>query len=285
MPEAITVAGVEFQPVTRDQAVERVIDLAEQDSPALVVTPNVDHVVMLQHDATFRAAYDAARLRLCDGYPLVALSRLCGHRVPERVTGADLFGDVCREAAERDLEVFVVGGAPAVLRDGVAAIRRSYPSLRISGHSPPLHFENTPDDAVVQERIANAAPDIVAVCLGAPRSEIWSQAQMARHSATYLCVGAAIDFAAGARRRAPQWLQRIGMEWSYRLIQEPRRLSRRYLVRDVAFVPIAARQLWRTHAPWRRRSRTVPPVTGGPAVGGAADDPVQRVDSNTQSSV
>lgn len=243
LPAPVAVAGVEFEPVTRWQAATLVADLATGDAPALVVTPNVDHVVMLRQDADFRAAYDSARLRLCDGAPLFVLARLCGHDVPQRVTGADLFGDACRVAAERGLSVFVVGGAPEVNERALAVLRRALPTLRITGVSPPMHFEGTRDDELVQQRIAEERPDIVMVCMGAPRSEIWAAELQRRHPAVYVCVGAAIDFVAGSRQRAPRWMQRVGVEWVFRLAQEPRRLWRRYLVRDSVFAVIALREL------------------------------------------
>ena len=243
LPDPVRVADVEVHPVTAAQAVDLVAALARSPEPALVVTPNVDHVVLLREDVQFAAAYRSARLRLCDGMPLVALSRLCGQPLPGRVTGADLFLHVCARAAADGLRVFVAGGMPDVLADGIAEMRRRFPDLTISGHSPPLDFEGTAEDDDLRRRIASARPHVVMVCLGAPRAEVWASEQQHRFPAVYLCVGAAIDFAAGARRRAPRWVQRSGLEWLYRLGQEPGRLWRRYLVRDARFLPIAARSL------------------------------------------
>lgn len=243
LPKTLPLAGIDVHPVTRRQAANIVLEWAAGGDTAVVVTPNVDHVVMLEHDPAFRAAYRAARLRLCDGQPLVLLSRLRGRPVPERVTGADLFLDVCAGAAARGLRVFVAGGMPDVLRQGVEALRARFPGLDVIGYSPPLAFEHTEHDEDLQRRIAVAAPDLVMVCLGAPRAEIWAAEQSERYAGVYLCVGAAIDFAAGARRRAPTWVQRLGLEWAYRLLQEPRRLWRRYLVQDRAFFRLAIRDL------------------------------------------
>lgn len=256
IPPAVAVAGVEFEPVTREQAARLVVELAADGGAALVVTPNVDHAVLLQRDARFRAAYDRAWLRLCDGAPLLALSRMCGHQVPERVTGSDLLGDVCGRSADEGLKIFIAGGAPAVLSEAVARLRLRFPTLRITGHSPPWHFEGTAAEDELQLRLAEERPDIVMVCFGAPRSEIWAARQQECHPAVYLCVGAAVDYAAGAQRRAPGWVQRVGMEWFYRLLQEPRRLWRRYLVRDSAFIWLALQQLCRTYV-WSDTSTDV----------------------------
>lgn len=252
----VPLLGLEVHALTRAGAARRVIDLARQPRPALVVTPNVDHVVLLRHSEQFRRAYEAATLRLCDGAPLVALARLCGRPLPGRVTGADLMEDVCRLAAEEELRVFVAGGAPDVLERGMHLLRGRIPGLRISGHSPPFAFEGTPADDELREVLRHAEPDIVMVCFGAPRAEIWAAQHMSAQPAAYLCVGAAIDFAAEARRRAPRWMQRVGAEWLYRLVQEPGRLWRRYLVRDAAFLPLAVAELTRSLV--RRRARSGP---------------------------
>lgn len=243
--DPVELLGTAVHPITREQAVARIGALARRP-PALVVTPNVDHIVLLQRDSAFREAYAAAALRLCDGAPLLVLSRLCRRPLPGRVTGADLMLDVCQLAAQEGLRVFVAGGAPDVLRQGITTLEERYPGLLISGHSPPLAFEGTAEDLALQRLLRTADPHIVMVCLGAPRAEIWAQQQQHVHPAVYLCVGAGIDFAAGARRRAPQALQQLGLEWLYRLVQEPRRLWRRYLVRDAAFLPLAAGELWRS---------------------------------------
>ena len=243
-PDPVALLGTAIHPVTRDEAVLRIGDLVRRP-PALVVTPNVDHVILLQGDAEFRRAYEVAALQVCDGAPLVALSRLCGRPLPERVTGADLMGDVCRLAAQRGLRVFVAGGAPDVLERGLQNLRRRFPDLHVTGHSPPMAFEGTIHDTQLQKILQAARPDIVMVCLGAPRAEVWAATHMDAHPAVYLCVGAAIDFAAGAKQRAPVVMQRLSLEWLYRLVQEPGRLWRRYLVRDVAFLPLALREVWR----------------------------------------
>lgn len=259
-PRAVALVGTEIHAVTREEAVAQVRALARRP-PAMVVTPNVDHAVLLQDDAAFRHAYDAAALRLCDGAPLLALSRVVGRPLPGRVTGADLMGDVCELAAQEGLRVFIAGGAPDVLRQGMAKLRQRYPCLVVSGHSPPMHFEGTEHELELQRVLREANPDVVMVCLGAPRAELWAQQQLARYPAVYLCVGAAIDFAAGTRLRAPALLQQLGLEWLYRLAQEPRRLWRRYLVRDAAFLPLALQELWRSalgRGPARRRTHDVP---------------------------
>lgn len=243
LPSPVPIAAARVHPITPGQAVRTIAAWADARVPAVVVTPNVDHLVLLEEDEEFRAAYDAAQLQLCDGMPLMVLARLSGDPLPARVTGADLFLDVCAEAVAHGQRVFIAGGMPEVLDKGIAVLRERYPGLDVVGHSPPLGFEGTPDEEELRSRIVAARPDIVMVCLGAPRAEIWATDQCGRYGAVYLCVGAAIDFAAGARKRAPRWMQEFGLEWLFRLLQEPRRLARRYLVRDRAFLGIALRHV------------------------------------------
>ena len=243
VPAPVTIGQARVHPVTRSEAARAVVAWASAGSPALVVTPNVDHLVLLERDDAFRDAYASATLQVCDGMPVLVLGRLSGSPLPERVTGADLFLDVCALAAERGLRIFIAGGMPDVLERGISVLRERFPHLEVSGHSPPRGFEGTAAEDTLRSRIAAADPHVVMVCFGAPRQEVWAAAQCRRQPGVYMCVGAAIDFAAGAKRRAPRWMQQSGLEWFHRLLQEPGRLGQRYLVQDRAFFGIALRQL------------------------------------------
>ncbi len=246
LPEPHPIATTSVHPVTLDQTADLVLAFADEPRPSLVVTPNVDHLSLLEVDAEFRSAYASARLRVCDGVPLMWLLRACARPVPGRVNGTDLFFTVCERAAARGRSVFIAGGLPAVLCAALTELRRRHPDLTVDGFSPPPGFEGTAGEVELLRRIDQADPDVVMVCVGAPRSEIWAARQLQhRPRSVMLCVGSAVDFAAGARRRAPRWMQRSGLEWLHRLAQEPRRLAHRYLVQDRAFVGIAARELCR----------------------------------------
>ncbi len=252
--ELVELFGLEFERLTFEAAVDRVIGYAASDSAHLVFTPNVDHVVQLQRDGEFSRAYGKATLLLADGAPIVLMSRLTGSGLPARVTGADLLPSVCRRAAKLGLRVFILGGAPDVLLSGMARLSKSCPGLQIDGYSPEFGFEQDPIRAEeVARYVGKAGAHIVFCCLGAPKSEKWlASMQHELGSGVVLSVGAAIDFAAGGRRRAPVLVQRLGMEWLFRLLQEPRRLWRRYLVQDRHFMFLAAREILRK---FRRRRR------------------------------
>lgn len=227
--------------LTMAQAIDAIIELAEQKKGGFIVTPNVDHVVMAEKNEELREAYADASLSLVDGMPLVWASKLAGFPLPEKISGSDIVRPLLRRAAEKGLGVYLLGAAPEV---GVAAASRlveELPELKIVGvDSPPLGFEKDP--ALEREslaKIASAGPDIVLLALGCPKQEIlmhrWRRAGMAP---VMLGVGATLDFIAGKVKRAPPWISSMGFEWLYRISQDPRRLAKRYLVQDVKFFGI-----------------------------------------------
>jgi N-acetylglucosaminyldiphosphoundecaprenol N-acetyl-beta-D-mannosaminyltransferase len=206
----------------------------------LVMTPNVDQVLALRADPRTAAAHRAASLRIADGAPLVGLARLLGDRRIQRLTGADLLGDVVARAAVNGWRVAIVGGADGVSDEAAARLRAGAPGVRLV--TVPFPFVRSVDEpgcAVVADALREARPDVVFVCLGSPKQEAWFLEWRDRlPPGVYVGAGAAVEFAAGARSRAPRAVQRLGGEWLWRLAQEPRRLAHRYLVRGPAFVGV-----------------------------------------------
>jgi N-acetylglucosaminyldiphosphoundecaprenol N-acetyl-beta-D-mannosaminyltransferase len=241
-PARVRVAGVEFDRLDMGAAIERIAELARQRPMSTVVTPNVDLVVIANRDPAFMTAIRRADLVLADGQPVVWASRLTGRRLPERVTGADLVPALVEVAEERGLRVFLLGGAPGVAERAAARLRTLAPGVVIVGTAgPPAAAIDAPD---VIRQINDARPDLLFVGFGAPKQELWLE----RHRAELdvgvgIGVGASLDFAAGRVPRAPRWMQRHGLEWLFRLAREPRRLWRRYLVRDPAFAWYLVRDL------------------------------------------
>jgi len=233
------IAGVEIDRLTPRDAVERIIALAHTRGRHIVVTPNLDHMIRLQSDKGFRGAYAAATLVLTDGMPLVWVSRIGKTPLPGRVAGADLVQPVLTEAERKGCSVFFLGPMPKTLKLALKRCALEFPSLRIAGmHAPPLGFEHDPgEDAACVAAVREARPDIVFLALGTPKQELW----IARHRGDLdygvaLCVGAGIDFFAGVQQRCPKFLARIGAEWIWRLLREPKRLGRRY-AQCLLFVP------------------------------------------------
>ena len=261
----VRIAGVEISPLRRNDAVAAVLGLAGRGSAQLVVTPNVDHLVVLERDSEFAEAYEAAALRFADGAPIVALSRLLRTPLPERVTGVDLTTALLGECERQHRSVYFLGGEPAILEQAIVRIRADYPYLRIVGSAAP---DVDLDHATVEEQQAlescrAASPDLLFVFLGAPKQEKWFLRRAPQlPPAVVLAVGATVDFLAGAKRRAPRWVQSVGLEWLWRLVQEPGRLFRRYVVQDSRFLVIATRAL--VHRYVRTASPDSAPGNDGP---------------------
>lgn len=206
-----------------------------------VVTPNVDHLVKVKREPALRPIYERATLCLADGVPLVWLSRLLGLPVAEKVSGSDLLLPLLAAAAAAGVPVFVLGSQPEIAQRATELVRGLLPTLDIVGvASPIVRLEGEQRQLISALASARASgARLVIVALGCPKQEI----VMSEHSwrvpeATFVGVGASIDFLAGEVRRAPRWLSSIGLEWAFRLCQEPRRLWRRYLVDAPAVIPI-----------------------------------------------
>ena len=246
----ISLFGVQIDPLRMADAADRVWHFVTEprDRCQFVVTPNVDHVVLLEHHSALREAYRQACLVLADGWPVVLASRLLGRRLPERVAGSDLVPAVFAGAtADRPLTAYLLGAAPGVAERAAANIQARWPHVRIVGcYSPPLGFEkNETENEKILTQIAEVKPDVLVLGLGAPKQELWIAKHQTRVAAKIaLCVGATIDFLAGERKRAPRWVQAIGMEWFYRMASEPRRLVGRY-ARDAWVFPQLVWREWR----------------------------------------
>jgi len=207
-----------------------------------VVTPNIDHIVNLYSDPQFKEAYAGASLVVADGWPVVLGARLLGEPVPERVSGSDLIPEILHYANQRHLplSVFVLGGMGDVPERAAQYIAINYPNLKIAGFlSPPFGFEkNSEKNLNVCAAVQQSGANFIIVGLGSPKQEKWIySSQGFLPPSIAVCGGAAVDFLAGSITRAPKWVQTIHLEWLYRLIQEPKRLTRRYL-RDAVRFPL-----------------------------------------------
>ena len=241
----ISIGALPLDVVDFEGALNAIDRLISAKQGGTVFTPNVDHIVMAEHDERFRTAYRAAALSLVDGTPVLWASRLLRKPLPAKISGSDLVMPLMRRAAERGYRVYFLGGAPGVADLAKSKLEAELPGIQIVGTDASRIDVNLPADAdEVAERIERAAPDLVLVALGAPKQELWSFTRTERlKPAVLLGVGASLDFIAGIQKRAPRWMSKAGLEWLYRLAQEPRRLAARYLLRDPEFCLILARQL------------------------------------------
>ena len=230
--------------LTLAEALDEIEALVVAGRGGSVFTPNVDHVVNVERNPSFRDAYAGASLSLADGQPLVWTSRLLGAPLPEKISGSDLVLPLIDRAAARRWKVYLLGGGAGVA-EKAAEILTARSGVDIVGHDAPMiSLESDPaQDGPVIDRIHRAKPEILLAALGAPKQELWLHRAGPRIRPTVgIGVGAALDFVAGARR-APAWMSRAGLEWLFRLLREPRRLSRRYLLDDPKFLLILYRML------------------------------------------
>jgi N-acetylglucosaminyldiphosphoundecaprenol N-acetyl-beta-D-mannosaminyltransferase len=234
--------------------VDRITSALSQGQGGWVITPNLDILRKAHRSADSRALFATADLVLADGMPLVWASRLQGTPLPERVPGSDLVWSLPARAARLGASVFLLGGAPGTAERAAERLVERYPDLEIAGTlSPRLGFERDPAEVeAVLAAVRLADPRVVLVGLGFPKQEhLISRLRPICPRAWFLGVGISLAFLSEDVRRAPPWLQVVGLEWVHRLSQEPARLARRYLVDGLPFAvqlfAHAARNRWRTH--------------------------------------
>jgi N-acetylglucosaminyldiphosphoundecaprenol N-acetyl-beta-D-mannosaminyltransferase len=234
----VNILGVGVSAINMAMALH-VIDawIARREAQYVSVT-GVHGVMESQRDAELRQIHNAAGLVTPDGMPLVWLSRLMGFSHVERVYGPDLMLAVCQHSVAKGYRHFFYGGAPGVPEKLVARLHSRFPGLRVAGTESPPFYPLTPaEDQAAVERMQAARPDIVWVGISTPKQERWMAAHVGRlNPAVLIGVGAAFDFHAGLKKQAPRWMQRGGLEWLFRLMLEPRRLWRRYLINNPWFL-------------------------------------------------
>jgi N-acetylglucosaminyldiphosphoundecaprenol N-acetyl-beta-D-mannosaminyltransferase len=225
--------------VTEAAAVRTIVDAAEAGRGHWTITANLDHLRRYRRDPVQKSLIDDADLVVADGMPLIWASHLAGEPLPERVSGSSMVWSICEAASARRLSVFLLGGNPGVAEQAAHIFRDRYPGLEIAGTMcPPVGFENDEQELDrIRRQVTEAAPRIVFVALGFPKQDLLIR--MLRNSlpgTSFLGVGISLSYATGEVSRAPNWICRLGLEWAYRLAQEPTRiLARRYIVNGMPF--------------------------------------------------
>lgn len=235
----IELFGVPVDALSRSESVARIERLIEEGVPAQHVVLNASKVVMMDADPALRAIIASCAINNADGISILIAARILGYRLPERVTGVDLFGDVLELCDRRGWSVFLLGAEPDVVEAVAAKIERKFPALRIAG----FHDGFFDDDAAIARIIRGSGADVLFLGMPSPKKEYWLASHLNDTGAKLgMGVGGTFDIWAGKTRRAPSWVQRIGMEWLYRLIQEPRRMWRRYLLGNLRFLHLVMKE-------------------------------------------
>lgn len=217
------ILGVAFDNVTMDEALDRAMELMSQDGPHLAVTPNAIIVQDSQKDAEFAEIIAHADLVVPDGVGVIYAGKILGRPLKSRVPGVDLASGIMERISKTGQKLFLLGAKPGVAEEAGRRLAKQYPGLIVCG-TQDGYFK---DDAAVAEQIRQAGADVVFVCLGAPKQEKWCAKYGAAAGAhLYIGLGGSIDVFAGNVERAPAIWQKIGMEWLYRGIKEPKRLKR-----------------------------------------------------------
>jgi N-acetylglucosaminyldiphosphoundecaprenol N-acetyl-beta-D-mannosaminyltransferase len=243
-PERVRVLGCPVDAVTMRQALERVERAIADGRPYQHVSINAAKLVKYQDDAVLRDAIHTCDLVTADGQAVVWAARLLGHPLPERVTGIDLMGELLGVAERRGYKVYLLGARQRVLERTEAAIMKRFPRLRIVGRHHG-YFALADEEAIVKE-IHDRGPEVLFLARETPAKELFLARHQHRLGVPFVMgVGGAFDVIAGVRHRAPACLRKLGLEWLYRLLQEPRRLAGRYILGNSRFIWLVARELAR----------------------------------------
>jgi len=231
------ILGMRVDGTTYEETTDAITDMASARSGGMVCVATVHMVMEAFDDPAFQRIVNTADRVTPDGVPLVAALRMLGIPLARRVYGPTLTPIVCRRAEELGLPVGFHGGTPEVLDALTSELSARFPKLAIPfAYSPPFHSLSEVEDAHVIDAIDAAGVKILFVGLGCPKQERWMAAHRESLRCTMVGVGAAFDFIAGAKSQAPRWMQRAGLEWLFRLLAEPRRLWRRYLIGNPRFL-------------------------------------------------
>ncbi|MDW8106065.1 MAG: WecB/TagA/CpsF family glycosyltransferase [Armatimonadota bacterium] len=225
LPKEVRVLGVRVHAVRMEDALRRIEGLIQQGEPNLVITADANAILLALQDAEFHALMEQAALITADGAGLLWAGRRLGQPFPERVSGVDLVEQLARLSHEKGYRLYFVGAAPGVAQRAAESLLQRYPNAQIVGvqHG---YFSPEEEPAVV-EQIAAARPDVVLVGMGMPRQEQWAwRHRHALGAAVLIGVGGSFDVYGGVVKRAPYWLQRVGCEWLWRLVQDPRKIRK-----------------------------------------------------------
>lgn len=240
----VRVLRVQIDAIMWDEVLHVLHDWGDAHESRYVCLCNVHSVVTASRNPAFLDVLENADMATPDGAPVAWAMRTQGAASQQRINGPDLMWHYCQRAEASGQPVYLYGNTDQTLSALNSRLKLSFPKLNIAGmYSPPFRQLTAQESDEVVERINASGAGVVFVSLGCPKQEIWMAAQRGRINAVMIGVGAAFDYHAGTIRRAPKWMQGCGLEWLHRLVSEPRRLWRRYLVTNSIFIAMSAKQL------------------------------------------
>lgn len=243
-PSRPLILGCPIDALTLEETVDRVETVIRDRQPRQLSPVNVDVLVHRHRDPGYAALLDECDHLIADGWPVVAASRLLGRPLPERVATPDLFDRLLQRGDERGWRVYLLGARRSVVERAAARITSDHPGLKVAGWRDGYWTDG--EEADVVKAIRDAHPDILFVGISSPRKERFvSRWRDHMNVPLSMGVGGVFDIVAGETRRAPRWLQRLGLEWFYRFLQEPRRMFRRYFIDDLYFFVLLAKAMMR----------------------------------------
>ena len=236
MAPSITMMGCRIDNLSMEETLGRIEEFIRSGKPHQHVVVNVDKLVKASRDEGLRRIINACALVNVDGMPVVWASRLLGKPLRERVAGVDLFEALMRRASERGWRVFLLGARAEVVAGVAETYRRRYPALVVAGWRDG-YWQGEAEEARVAEQVSASEADLLFVAIGSPKKEQFlGRWQETMRIPFAMGVGGTFDVAIGRVKRAPRWMQRAGLEWFYRFLQEPRRMFHRYFIEDMAFI-------------------------------------------------
>ena len=223
--------GIDYSIVNMAETLDFIDVMVQQRVPGYAITANVNYAMLCESSPRLKDFTDRSQLVLCDGMPILWRSRLNKNPLPERVAGADLIYSLAERSAAKGHRIFLMGGAEEVAQETAKLLRQQFPKLIIAGvECPPFRQLSVDEHEKLCDRIRKAKPDILMVAFGQPKGEFWIEENYLELGVPLsIQLGASFDFIVGKAKRAPQWIQHIGMEWLYRTASDPKRLLPRYI--------------------------------------------------------
>ena len=244
MSNRITLMGCSIDNLSMEETLQTIEGFIRTGKPHQHVVVNVDKLVKASRDPELRQIINDCALINVDGMPVVWASRLLGKPLKERVAGVDLFDALMRRAGEKGWRVFLLGAQEEVVSKVALTYQHRYPKLVLAGYRNG-YWKGEAEEAQVVEQIREARPDLLFVAISSPKKEQFLGRYQAEMKIPFaMGVGGTFDVAIGHVKRAPVWMQKSGLEWFYRFLQEPRRMFRRYFIEDMVFIWLFLKELW-----------------------------------------